>query len=319
MNYEYYSIEGGKLSIKSAAIPKLGDDDVLIKNTYIGVNEFDLAKVKSGKDSAGFGSECYGVVELKGKNVSEFSIGQEVAYFAPLQDDAAATHVIAKQKYVIPLNKNLPMKVMTAYLYNGLAAHIYCKRTYIARPGIAIFIHNVDSYMGMSLARKCITSGALVFGGIHGKVDGLHHKDYHVHAIFDTTKANWGEEVLKLTDGLKLNAIYNCWGKQLFAESMEMLLPLGIYVEYTNLTGEMVTEFNPQFMHDNSIFFTMPSMKSYLGNRFEISMALGDIYEELRKLKIEPKMHKEFAFDKLDKALDELSKPNILGKICLKC
>jgi NADPH:quinone reductase-like Zn-dependent oxidoreductase len=319
MNYDYYVIENGHLKTKSAAIPALGNNDVLIKTNYIGVNEFDLANLIANKNSDSFGTECYGVIERKGKDVKEFAIGQEVAYFAPLRDDAAATYIHTEQRYVSPLNKNIPMRVMVAYLYNGLAAHVYCKRTYISRPGIAIFIHNVDSYLGMCLARKCMESGALVFGGIHGSIDDLDHKDYHVHEIFDTTKKTWGEDVLKLTENLKLNAIYNCWGKQLFKESLELLLPLGIYIEYNNISTEVISEIDSKFMHNNSIFFTIPSMKSYLSNRFEISMALGDIYDSLRKLKIEPKMHKEFKFSQLDKALEELKKPNVLGKICLKC
>ncbi len=73
----------GNLEIQDVPIPKIGDDDILLKVTYCGICGSDLHR-ESGLDEIPtpliLGHEYTGVVAKVGKNVTQFEEGEAVAF-----------------------------------------------------------------------------------------------------------------------------------------------------------------------------------------------------------------------------------------------
>ncbi|KAL6557523.1 hypothetical protein OROMI_017873 [Orobanche minor] len=99
------------LQEQEVSVPKLNDDEVLIKVVAIAVNEPDIIEMEMFRNSVqprkAFGLECSGIIEKVGSQVKTLKVHDEVC--AILSGEGYAEKVCVPQGHVLPKPNNIPL------------------------------------------------------------------------------------------------------------------------------------------------------------------------------------------------------------------
>ena len=245
-----------------------GPGEVRLRHTAIGVNFIDTY-FRSGlyKTQLPFipGNEAAGVVEATGDGVTEFKPGNRVAYiFGP------GTYV---QERIVPAARLVPVpdgvsdEVAAAVLLKGLTAQYLLHRTFKVEPGHEILIHAAAGGVGLIAGQWAKHIGARVIGtaGSPDKIElALAHGYDHV--INYRTK-DFVAGTIALTEGRKVEVVYDSVGKDTFQGSLDVLKPLGLLALFGQSSGPVPPVDLNILNQKGSLFVTRPSLFAYMDKR----------------------------------------------------
>ena len=148
------------LKIEEISLGKPGDDEVLIEHVAIGLNYIDTYH-RSGlyplKLPSRIGMEASGIIKEVGPNVTNFSIGDKIAYAGqPL--GGYSTHRIYPTKNIVKVPANVDLNIAGTLMTKGLTAFYLLYKTYPVKTGETIFFHaaagGAVSYTHLTLPTK---------------------------------------------------------------------------------------------------------------------------------------------------------------------
>ena len=245
-----------------------GPGEVRLRHTAIGVNFIDTY-FRSGlyKTQLPFipGNEAAGVVEATGDGVTEFKPGNRVAYiFGP------GTYV---QERIVPAARLVPVpdgvsdEVAAAVLLKGLTAQYLLHRTFKVEPGHEILIHAAAGGVGLIAGQWAKHIGARVIGtaGSPDKIElALAHGYDHV---INYRTEDFVAGTIALTEGRKVEVVYDSVGKDTFQGSLDVLKPLGLLALFGQSSGPVPPVDLNILNQKGSLFVTRPSLFAYMDKR----------------------------------------------------
>jgi NADPH2:quinone reductase len=307
-----------KVGTANKSEPK--SDEVLIRQTAIGVNFFD-ALVRQGKYpqyiSQGqniCGTEACGIIEKIGTNVQGFDLGQRVAY-ATTSPGAYQEFRCVNAKHLVTVPEGISDKMVVACLAKALTAHYLAFRVYIVRSGVAVLIHSAASAVGQLLAQWCNNLGAVVIGTV-----GSEHKRevalQGCHYVFNYKTEEWVGKVKEITKGVGVNVVYDSLGAATFNKSLDCLIPIGLMVLYGQSSGP-VAPIDPQLLWKKSLFLTCPSLFEYKKNRMELILSANEVFKNIIDGKLKINIAAEFPLEQAAEAHMLLETGTSTGSIIL--
>ncbi len=127
---------------------------VRIKQTVVGLNYIDVY-FRTGLYPVEFpaiiGMEAAGVIEAVGDGVTEFKVGDRVAY--PMVPGAYAEARCMPTLKVVKLPDAIDDKTAAAMMLKGLTAHYLLFRTYKVQPGDTILVYAAAGGVGLILCQ----------------------------------------------------------------------------------------------------------------------------------------------------------------------
>ncbi len=267
------------MRVEQVEVGAPGAGQVRLRHTAIGVNFIDTY-FRTGlyKTTLPFipGNEASGVVEAVGDGVSEFKPGDRVAYiFGP------GTYVQAR---VVPADKLVPVpdgvsdEVAAAVLLKGLTAQYLLRRTFTVEPGHEILIHAAAGGVGLIAGQWARHFGATVIGtaGSPEKVKlALEHGYDHV---INYRTEDFVARTLEITEGRKVEVVYDSVGKDTFSGSLDVLKPLGLLALFGQSSGP-VPPFDLNILNQKgSLFLTRPSLFAYMADRAVLLKAAAELF-----------------------------------------
>lgn len=252
----------GKGCITDIPKPVCGDDDVIIKIKACGICKWsELAHNSTGTTLAKYpctpGHEFAGIIEEKGKNVEEFTIGDAVTAdnatncgdcyycrndkslycenFASIGHNVQggfAEYVKVKKDKVFKIPKNLSFGEAT--VAEPVACAVHCMDVLAAKQGEEILVLGVGPH-GLILGQLCHHSSALkaaTVGGLDSKLDIL--KEYGIPTIkMDRNDYSVHEEAIKKEFPHGVDAIIDTTGYWPLVESVfKFLKKGGRFIQY---------------------------------------------------------------------------------------
>ena len=138
------------LELKEINLGKPGPDEVLIEHAAIGLNYIDTYH-RSGlyplMMPSGLGMEASGIIKEVGPDVSNFSVGDRIAYSAiPL--GAYSSHRIYKTKNLVKVPKEIDLNIAAAIMTKGLTTYYLLHKTYPVSSGETILFHAAAGGVG---------------------------------------------------------------------------------------------------------------------------------------------------------------------------
>lgn len=256
-----------------------GPGQVRLRHTAIGVNFIDTY-FRTGlyKTALPFipGNEAAGVVEAVGDGVSEFKPGDRVAYiFGP------GTYVQAR---VVPADKLVPVPdgvsdaVAAAVLLKGLTAQYLLRRTFKVEPGHEILIHAAAGGVGLIAGQWAKHLGAKVIGTA-GSADKIKLAlDHGYDHVINYRAEDFVARTLDITEGRKVEVVYDSVGKDTFSGSLDVLKPLGLLALFGQSSGP-VPPFDLNVLNQKgSLFLTRPSLFAYMADRAVLLKAAAELF-----------------------------------------
>jgi NADPH2:quinone reductase len=310
--------DAGHLKIEKVEDPKPKRDEVLIKHSAIGVNFFDVAfrrgQYKIDKMPATLGMEACGTIEEVGSGVTEFKVGERVAYATGGLGAYAEKRVIHQRHLVVP-PKGLTDIQVAGTLFKGLTAHALLYRVYISKRAKKILVLSAAGGVGHILCQWAKYLGLEVIGAVGSdnkialaKANGCDH-------VINYATQNLVEEIAKITDHGGVGLVYDGVGKDTLEKSLQCLWPMGMCVSFGESSGS-VEKFDLNQLVANSLYITRPTMALYKSNRIELTLSANEVFAVIEKGIIKPQITK-YAFQDVAKAHHDLENRTTTGSIVL--
>ena len=229
------------LTYTDVALPKVDENEVLIKVAYTSVNYADIKQRTGNKGKGNFpltlGLDVAGTIEEVSSN-SNFSKGERVIAFP--KDGAYAEYVAANDQLVFKIPDNLSFEQAAAMPTVSILSYMLLHEIGQVRPTDTIVIHSAAGGVGSMLVQLAKLAGVHKIIGTVGnfaKEEYVRSLGAHLVCTYDT----FVEEVLKETNHLGADIIFDSVAGDVTSKSLECLALYGTLVQFGNSSGKAGT------------------------------------------------------------------------------
>ena len=303
------------MKIEEITLGKPGNDEVLIKHVAIGLNYIDNYH-RSGlyplKLPTGIGLEASGIIKEVGPNVSNFSVGDKVAYSAiPL--GAYSTHRIFPTKNLVKVPDGIDLNLAATLMTKGLTTFYLLHKTYAVSSGETILFHAAAGGVGQIFCQWAKSLGCKVIGTVGSDEKINLAKKNGCDEVINYSKEDFAKKVMELTDGKGLSVVYDGVGKSTFEKSLECLKTRGMMVSFGNASGALNPIDVTKMLQPKGLFFVRPSMGQYLSTNEELNEASKMLFEKISSGKVKIDIFKKYKLDDVVQAHIDLESRKITG------
>ena len=229
------------LKIKEITLRKPVNDEVLIEHVAIGLNYIDTyhrAGLYPLILPSSLGLEASGIIKEIGPNVSNFSIGDKVAYSAvPL--GAYSTHRIFKSKNLVKVPKEIDLALAATLMTKGLTTFYLLHKTYPVSSGEIILFHAAAGGVGQIFCQWAKSLGCKVIGTVGSDEKIQIAKKNGCDEVINYSKEDFAKKVMELTDGKGVPVVYDGVGKSTLEKSLKCLKTKGMMISFGNASGAL--------------------------------------------------------------------------------
>ena len=303
------------LDIEEITLKKPLKNEVLIEHAAIGLNYIDTYH-RSGlyplTMPSGLGMEASGIIKEIGPEVSNFFVGDKVAYAAvPL--GAYSSHRIYKTNNLVKVPKEIDLNIAAAIMTKGLTTYYLLYKTYPVSPGETILFHAAAGGVGQIFCQWAKSLGCKVIGTVGNEEKVEIAKKNGCDEIINYNKEDFAKKVMEITDGKGVPVVYDGVGKSTFEKSLECLKVRGMMVSFGNASGALDPINVPKMLQPKGLYFIRPSMGQYLNTNQELSEAAKTLFEKISSRKIKIEIFKKYKLDDIKQAHIDLENRKITG------
>jgi len=239
------------------------------------------------------GGECAGVVDAVGDGVTEFAIGDRVAYgTGPIGAYSEARNMPADK--LVKLPDGIDDRTAAAIMLKGLTTQYLLRRTYRVKAGDTILVHAAAGGVGLLLCQWAKHLGATVIGTVgstaKGELARAHGCDHTIlYRVADVAK-----RVRELTGGAGVPVVYDGVGKDTFAASLDCLAPLGMMVSFGNASGPVASLDPLVLSQKGSLFFTRPTLMHYTAKREDMLSMAAELFDVVQSGAVKVEVNQTF-------------------------
>ncbi len=303
------------LELQDITLRKPVRDEVLIEHVAIGLNYIDTYH-RSGLYPlvypSGLGMEASGIIKEVGPDVSNFSVGDKVAYAAvPL--GAYSTHRIFKTKSLVKVPDEIDLSLAATLMTKGLTTFYLLHKTYPVSSGETILFHAAAGGVGQIFCQWAKSLGCRVIGTVGSEEKMNLAKKNGCDEVINYSKEDFSKKVMEITEGKGLPVVYDGVGKSTFEKSVKCLKTRGMMISFGNASGALDPIDVPKTLQPKGLFFVRPSMGQYLHTNEELSEASKALFEKVSSGKIKIEIFKKYKLEDIKQAHIDLEARKITG------
>ena len=303
------------LQLKDIKLSDPNVGEVLIKNEAIGLNYIDTYH-RSGlypvELPSSIGIEGAGIIEKIGPEVSDFKLGDRVAY-ASMPIGSYSTHRIFPTQKLVKVPDEIDLKNVVTLMTKGFTVFYLLHKTYKVRSGETILFHAAAGGVGQIFCQWAKSLGCEVIGTVGSdekieiaKKNGCDH-------VINYSKENFSEKVKEITNGLGVQVVYDGVGKKTFDQSIECLKVRGMMVSFGNASGPLDPCNVTKSLAPKGLYLTRPSIAHYTATREELDEASQMLFEKVKSEKVKIEIYKKYKLEDAIEAHRDLEDRKILG------
>ncbi|MFM1725510.1 quinone oxidoreductase [Rhodococcus sp. PAM 2766] len=297
--------------------PQPGPDDLLVATDAIGINFIDTY-IRAGIYPTELpyvpGNEGTGVVVAVGSAVTEFGVGDRVAWA-----DAAggyAEKVVVPASAAVDVPDGVAPELAASALLQGMTAHYLIESAYPARPGETVLVHAGAGGVGLLLTQMATAKGVKVITTVSTDEKEALSREAGAWRVLRYGDA-LADKVRELTGGEGVAAVYDGVGKDTFDASLDALRIRGTLVLFGAASGP-VPPFDLQRLNaGGSLFVTRPTLAHYVHDREELSWRAGAVLDAIAAGTLKLRVGGSYPLDRAEQAHRDLEARKTTGSIVL--
>ncbi|OLS62340.1 quinone oxidoreductase family protein [Pseudomonas putida] len=296
-----------------------GPGEVWLEQEAIGVNYLDITQRKGAVPvplPGGLGLEGAGRVVRVGAGVSNVAPGDRVAYATgPLGGYASARLFPAER--LVKLPDSVSAQDAAALLFKGITAQYLLTSTYAVGPGTTVLLYGVAGGLGSIMAPWAKHLGAFVIGVVsrQSSVDKARALGCDAVLVFDPQTL--AADVARITQGRKVDVVYDPIGKASFEASLDSLRPRGLMVSFGASSGAPAPVEMATLNGKGSLFITRPSLAAHTASSEEYQARAADVLGALQAGIISPRIWARYPLADAAQAHADLESGRSSGAIIL--
>ncbi len=303
------------LDLEEITLRKPTKNEVLIEHVAIGLNYIDTYH-RSGlyplMMPSGLGMEASGIIKEIGPDVSNFTVGDRVAYAAvPL--GAYSSHRIYKTANLVKVPKEIDLNVAASIMTKGLTTHYLLHKTYQVSGDETILFHAAAGGVGQIFCQWAKSLGCKVIGTVGSEEKKKIAKKNGCDEIINYNKEDFAKKVMEITGGKGVPVVYDGVGKSTFEKSLECLNVRGMMVSFGNASGALDPINVPKMLQPKGLYFVRPSMGQYLSSNEDLNEASKILFEKISSEKVKIEIFKKYKLEDVRQAHTDLENRKING------
>ncbi len=308
------------LTIKSEELQNIKDDEIIIDQKAIGINYIDIYH-RTGLYElplpSKIGLEAAGIIIEKGKNVSNLSVGDRVAY-ASMPLGSYCDYRIISAKSVCKVPNEISLNEAAGLMLKGLTVEYLFNRITKISAGENILFHAAAGGVGLLACQWAKSEGVnmIATAGTDDKCQ-LALQNGAKYAI-NYRKEKFEKRVMEITQNKGVNVVMDSVGKETFLSSLNCIRPLGMMISFGNSSGK-IPPFDIQVLQSKgSLKITRPSLfNPFLMETKTYQDMTKNLFEKVTNKEIKINIGKTFKFEEVTKAHMELEDRKTFGSIVI--
>lgn len=305
------------LKIEETQIGKPGKGQALIRLAAAGINFIDIYQ-RRGTYPVKLpyipGLEGAGTIEAVGEGVTDFKIGDRVAYVH--EPGSYAEKVIVNVEHLILLPKEISFEQGAAIPLQGMTAHYLLHEFRKIKPQDIVLIHAAAGGMGLLLVQWAKHLGAHVIGTTSTEEKAKIAKAAGADEVIIYTKKDFVQEVKRITNNHGADLIIDGVGKTTFPGNMEAAALRGNIVIYGAASG-IADPISPNALMARSLTVSGGMLFNYILSQDEMKMRSKAVIEGVQKGWLKLRIDHTFPLDQAAEAHRLLEDRKSTGKVIL--
>ncbi|HDR9484235.1 quinone oxidoreductase [Burkholderia aenigmatica] len=297
--------------------PKAGE--VRIRQHAVGLNYIDVyfrTGLYPQSLPGGLGMEAAGEVTAVGEGVTALKAGDRVAYVGQPPGAYAQERVMPAER-LVKLPDGISYDDAASVMLQGLTAHYLLRRTYPVKAGDTILIHAAAGGVGLLVCQWAKALGATVIGTVGSDEKAALAKAHGCDHPIVYTRENFTQRVKEITNGAGVPVVYDSIGKDTYIGSLDSLAPLGLFVSFGNASGPLPPIDSKEFSSRGSLFFTRPTLFSYIAKRADLESAAAELFDVLLSGKVKTSINQRYPLAEVARAHEDLEARKTTGSTIL--
>lgn len=307
------------LKVTERPVPEPQSSQAVVQVAAAGVNFMDIytrqgaGGYRPEQFPAALGGEGAGTITALGDEVTNFSVGDRVAWAGV--HGSYAEQVVVPAGRLVPVPPDVGLKAAAAVLLQGMTAHYLCFSTYPVRAGDVAVVHAAAGGVGLLLTQMVKRRGGVVLATTSGGEKAELARGAGADHV--TGYGEFRSAVAEVTGGAGAHVVYDGVGQATFDESLASLRPRGMMVLYGAASGQ-VPPFDPQRLNSGgSLFLTRPTLAHYVADRDELLWRARDLFGWMAKGQLDVRIGGTYPLAEAARAQEDLAARRTTGKLLL--
>jgi putative PIG3 family NAD(P)H quinone oxidoreductase len=310
------------MHLATGSLPPIGENDVLIKVEYAGVNRPDLLQragsyAPPATASPIMGLEVSGAIADVGASVTQWKTGDVVCALTP--GGGYAEYCAAPAAHCLPIPDGLSMLEAAGVPENFFTVWVNVFDTCKLKPGEKLLVHGGSSGIGLTAIQLAKAFGAEVFTTVGNAEKAAFCQGIGADHTFNYKTQDWAAEIASITQKKGVNVILDMVGGRYIEKNLRVLAMEGRYCFIAFLDGGQATiDFRPLMMKRQTL--TGSTLRARPDRqKAAIAVSLKEtVWPLLAANKVKPVIHRTFALAEVVEAHKLMESSTHIGKIMLK-
>ena len=262
------------------------------------------------------GMEGAGRIEAVGDGVTEFKVGDRVAYASPPVGAYAEVRLMPADR-VVALPHAIDDQTAAAMMLQGMTAQYLLRRTYRVQAGDAILFHAAAGGVGLMASQWARHLGATVIGTVGSDEKAELARAHGCHHVIVYSREKFTERVREITNGQGVAVVYDSVGKDTFMGSLDCLRPMGMMVSFGNASGPVAPFETGILAAKGSLFLTRPTLMTYTAKRANLVASAEELFDVVAKGMVKIEIHQTYPLAETAQAHRDLEARKTTGSTVL--
>jgi NADPH2:quinone reductase len=308
------------LQWEEVSIGDPGPGEVRLVNKAVGLNYLDTYH-RTGlypmPIPSGIGMEGAGVVEAVGPGVTEFKVGDRVAYAnGPI--GAYSEKKIHPADRLVKIPDGISFEQAASMMLQGLTVQYLLRRLHVVpKSGDTILFHAAAGGVGLIACQWAKALGVNVIGTVSSEEKAKLAREHGCAHTVIYTKEDFVARVNEITGGKKVPIVYDSVGKDTFMKSLDTLQPRGLMVSFGNASGPVEPTNLGILAQKGSLYVTRPTLIHYTSKREELVAAANELFDLVLQGKIKVGPRQSYALKDAQQAHRDLEGRKTTGSTIL--
>jgi NADPH2:quinone reductase len=269
------------MSLVDIEVGDPGPGEVRLRQEAVGVNFIDVYYRQGLYKPAAYpftpGMEGAGVVDAVGPGVTEFRVGQRVAY--PMTIGAYASFRLIPVAKLVPLPDTVTFDDAAAIMLKGLTAQYLLRQTVPLVAGDAILFHAASGGVGHLACQWAHHLGITVIATAGGEAKVARARAAGATHVIDYAAEDFVTRVKELTGGAGVRAVFDSVGRDTFSRSLDCLRPFGTMVSFGQSSGNVPPFDILTLSAKGSLHLTRPTLGTYVADRGRLTAMARELFD----------------------------------------
>lgn len=297
--------QGGieEIEVTGIPAPTPRPEEILIKVEWGGVNFIDtyfrggvyprVTPFTLGQEAAGTIVSLPTSAEVLRSDDYKIRGFKEGARIAAYASSSFAEYVAVPWKDVHVIPEGVTTRQAAATVSQGLTALTFVKEAYPIKKGDWVLIHAAAGGVGLLLCQLASRMGANVIGTTSSPVKAEIAKKAGAAYVINYTETSVPEEVLRLTDGRGVEAIFDGVGASTWEDNFTSIRRKGTIVSFGNASG-VVPPFSVLKLGPKNVTVCRPVVGNYVTEPSEFHQYASELFELVNSGQLDIAVHAEY-------------------------